>query len=282
MKTLRLFLLLALVICIPGCTSGETSATTKSKTSSSSAHSSVLENMDIYKDVMKDVEESLQEADVEFWHLYNESEKKLYLILRPSEDVCKAYKSSDPRFADALEERINKLKKISELVSELLPKEYVKTIVIMETDKPLDNKGYDLENCLLLIYDGDVLVNAYQGNADQNSYGSSSKTPYTANTSKAPVSSSGERNALRKAKEYLSIMPFSASGLKDQLEYEGFSSSEAQYAVDNCGADWNEQAVKKAEDYLDMMSFSRAGLIEQLEYEGFTHSQAEYGVNQAY
>ena len=68
----------------------------------------------------------------------------------------------------------------------------------------------------------------------------------------------------------------------EQLEFEGYSYSEATYAADNCGADWYEQAVKKAEDYLEVMAFSRSGLVEQLEFEGFTHDQAVYGVNEAY
>ena len=77
-------------------------------------------------------------------------------------------------------------------------------------------------------------------------------------------------------------MAFSYRGLVEQLEYEGYTTSEAEYAADNCGADWNLQAVKKAKEYLSVMSFSRDGLIEQLEYEGFTNSQATYGVEQAY
>ena len=50
-----------------------------------------------------------------------------------------------------------------------------------------------------------------------------------------------------------------------------------KYAVDNCGADWNEQAAKKAKDYMDIFSFSKEELIKQLEYEGFTYEQAVYG-----
>lgn len=87
-----------------------------------------------------------------------------------------------------------------------------------------------------------------------------------------------QKNALSKAQDYLSFTAFSYSGLISQLEYEGFSTEDATYAVDNCGADWNEQAAKKAQDYLDYSSFSRQGLIEQLEYEGFSAEQAEYGV----
>lgn len=94
--------------------------------------------------------------------------------------------------------------------------------------------------------------------------------------------SSGKRNALRSAKDYLAVMPFSYSGLVEQLEYEGYSNSEATYAADNCGADWYEQAVKSAKQYLEVMAFSRSGLIDQLEYEGYTHDQAVYGVDKAY
>lgn len=94
--------------------------------------------------------------------------------------------------------------------------------------------------------------------------------------------SSGMRNALKAAGNYLSLMPFSHSGLIEQLEFEGYSNSEATYAADNCGANWNEQAARKAKDYLDIMPFSRSGLIEQLEFDGFTHEQAVYGVDKVY
>lgn len=89
----------------------------------------------------------------------------------------------------------------------------------------------------------------------------------------------GQKNALAKAQSYLSVMPFSHSGLVDQLEFEGFSHEDSTFAADNCGADWNEQAALKAESYLSIMSFSRSGLIDQLEFEGFTREQAEYGVS---
>ncbi len=92
------------------------------------------------------------------------------------------------------------------------------------------------------------------------------------------TATTGQKNALAKAKEYLNYSAFSRQGLIEQLEYEKFSHADAVYAVDNCGADWFEQAAKMAKQYLDYSSFSRQGLIDQLEYEGFTHEQAVYGV----
>ena len=92
----------------------------------------------------------------------------------------------------------------------------------------------------------------------------------------------GEQMALSSAKNYLRAMGFSKKGLIKQLEYEGYSTSEATYAVNNCGANWNEQAVRVAKNYLNTMAFSKQGLIAQLEYEGFTSEEAQYGADQAY
>lgn len=89
----------------------------------------------------------------------------------------------------------------------------------------------------------------------------------------------GERNALKMAQSYLEFSPFSREGLIEQLDYEGYTSSEAIYAVDNCGADWNKQAVGSAQGYLEYSAFSKEGLVEQLEYEGYTNSEAKHGVN---
>lgn len=88
----------------------------------------------------------------------------------------------------------------------------------------------------------------------------------------------GEKNALNTAKQYLNYTAFSYKGLVEQLEFEGYTSEEAKFGADNCGADWNEQAAKSAKQYMNYSSFSRSGLLEQLEFEGFTPEQAEYGV----
>ena len=100
--------------------------------------------------------------------------------------------------------------------------------------------------------------------------------------SPAQAATPGQRNALAKAKSYLSFTAFSKSGLREQLEFDKFSRSEARWAVARVGVSWRVQAVKKAKSYLSFTSFSRQGLVEQLEFDGFTHSQAVYGVRKAY
>lgn len=88
----------------------------------------------------------------------------------------------------------------------------------------------------------------------------------------------GQMNAIRSAEQYLNFTAFSRTGLIGQLEFEGFSTADAEVAVDSVGADWNAQAAASAQSYLDFTSFSRQGLIDQLVFEGFTPEQAEYGV----
>lgn len=95
--------------------------------------------------------------------------------------------------------------------------------------------------------------------------------------------STGDYNSgdsvVQTAKEYLSYTAFSREGLVEQLEFEGYSHSEAQRAVDSLNVDWEEQALLKATDYLESTAFSYSGLVEQLEYEGFSHTEAVYGAD---
>ena len=137
---------------------------------------------------------------------------------------------------------------------------YIFDVHIFIVDKINPNASYSESEMLLWVDNGAVKYNVIDNN-------------FSSQNTNHPITT-GERNALKSAQNYLSVMAFSYRGLVEQLEYEGYTTSEAEYAADNCGADWNQQAVKKAKEYLAVMSFSRDGLIEQLEYEGFTHSQA--------
>lgn len=107
------------------------------------------------------------------------------------------------------------------------------------------------------------------------------KTQEPAKPSKpaAPAVTVSQRNALSKAKDYLSYTAFSHDGLIDQLVYDKFSTADATYGADHSGADWNEQAAKKAKDYMGYSSFSRQGLIDQLVYDKFTTAQATHGAD---
>lgn len=149
--------------------------------------------------------------------------------------------------------------------------------------QPNEGLKYDYENEFDNIVDN-VVVNDKKEEEEQSntnsttSSSSSTTTPSTSSNASTPSPTTGEKNALRSAREYLSFSAFSYTGLIKQLEYEGYSTEEATYAADNCNANWNEQAAKSAKEYLDMSSFSRQELINQLIYEGYTQEQAEYGV----
>jgi hypothetical protein len=87
----------------------------------------------------------------------------------------------------------------------------------------------------------------------------------------------GQKNARESAESYLNFSGFSRQGLIDQLEYEDYSTEDAEYAVDALDVDWNEQAARSAESYLEFQAFSKQGLIDQLVYEGYTKEEAQYG-----
>lgn len=155
--------------------------------------------------------------------------------------------------------------------------------------QPNEGLKYDYENEFDNIVDN-VVVNDKKEEEEQSntnsttsnssSNNSSSLPTTTAPSTSTPSPTTGEKNALRTAREYLNISAFSYTGLINQLEYEGYLTEEATYAADNCNANWNEQAAKSAKEYLDISSFSRQELINQLIYEGYTQEQAEYGVTQ--
>lgn len=134
------------------------------------------------------------------------------------------------------------------------------------------------ENSSVLVYVREGKESGYLS----ESQGSASSTEKPSDNSSSSVTShmtSSQKNALAKANQYLAYTAFSHDGLIDQLEYEGYSYSDAKWAADNCGANWSEQALKKAEDYLEYTAFSYSGLIEQLEFEGFTSGEAKYGAD---
>lgn len=88
----------------------------------------------------------------------------------------------------------------------------------------------------------------------------------------------GKRNAKKSAKSYISALALSRTQMIEQLEFEGYTTEEATYGADNCGADWNVEAAECAENLLDVMGMSRSQLAEQLEFAGFTDEQIEYAL----
>lgn len=132
----------------------------------------------------------------------------------------------------------------------------------------------------------DTNVSEDKGISEESTYskdtiGEGTTENVASSTEQAPPESmsEGDRQAVEQAKLYLEISAFSYNGLIDQLEFEGYTYSQAAYAAEACGADWSEQALNKAKSYLDISAFSYQGLIDQLEFDQFTHEQAVYGAD---
>ncbi|WP_269516107.1 Ltp family lipoprotein [Brevundimonas subvibrioides] len=96
-----------------------------------------------------------------------------------------------------------------------------------------------------------------------------------------------QRNAVRSARQYLSMTGFSRDGLIAQLSSEygdGYDVADATVAVDSLDVDWNANAARSAEQYLNMTGFSCRGLVEQLSSSSgdkYTEAQAQYGAQAA-
>ena len=110
----------------------------------------------------------------------------------------------------------------------------------------------------------DQPASSTQQNTNSSSPATTSSQPESGSNSQDTMTT-GQKNALRAAEKYLSVMPFSYSGLIEQLEYESYSTEDATYAADNCSADWNEQAAKSAKKYLDVPVVQIPNIVPQFE-----------------
>ena len=64
------------------------------------------------------------------------------------------------------------------------------------------------------------------------------------------VETMGVKNAVGYIKEYLEFSITSEANMREKLADEGFTDSEIEYAMANCGVDWNEQVLLYAKDCL--------------------------------
>lgn len=257
---------------------------------------------EIYKTIVEKIDESFSSFDHKT--VYNGVQKELSIYVAVPVGTRSKMESHYDVIKESWDKTVDSMEKLGESLYTIATVGYgskdVYAAYIYLVEEIKESNDYDESEIVLTIKNGNVIYNLGdeydKGSYSTKQYSSgSSSSSYSSNKSNSASSSSsssssssggyasaGERNALEKAHSYLNYSAFSYSGLIDQLKYEGYSDSEAKYAVDNCGADWYEQAVKKAQQYLEYSSFSRDGLQDQLEYEGFTTDQAAYGVQQAY
>ena len=164
----------------------------------------------------------------------------------------------------------------------------IKILVNGEEFRPTDVNGNEV---MTFTYDGTTyaplraLAEAYGLEVGYDSDRKMATVGYYAEDTYGESSYDGEitdrmNDALNTAIVYLKIMHFSRHALSGQLQIEGFTSAEADYAVDNCGADWNEQALLKAEEMVsDGSNYSAMAVKEMLlSNYGYTGDEAEFAV----
>ncbi|MBE4720526.1 Ltp family lipoprotein [Pseudarthrobacter sp. AB1] len=114
-----------------------------------------------------------------------------------------------------------------------------------------------------------VVIITIASNSGKKDTSATSAPGTSASSPAAPSGTAAQLQALAAAKGYLiSGIGFSQASLTKQLTSSagnGFAEADAQWAVDNAGADWNGQALKAAKGYLTSgMGFSQASLTKQL------------------
>ena len=82
-----------------------------------------------------------------------------------------------------------------------------------------------------------MLIGAFASDSESSETKTEKKVVTTteANTPAAPNETVSESNARKKAASYLEYSAFSRSGLIEQLEYEGFTTAQAEYGVSTTG-----------------------------------------------
>jgi hypothetical protein len=103
-----------------------------------------------------------------------------------------------------------------------------------------------------------------------------------------PAMTASQQQAVDTAQNYLSdSQGFSYNSLLQQLTSsygDGYSQSDAKFAIRYLHPDWNAQAVIAAKNYLsDGQGFSKASLLQQLTSsygDQFTQAQGQYAVDQ--
>lgn len=91
-----------------------------------------------------------------------------------------------------------------------------------------------------------------------------------------------QKEAYDSARSYYSWSDLSEKGFYEQLEAEGYTDEEIQYALNRLKPDYNKLAVRCAKSYYDSRyAMSAQGIYDELvdDWNGFTSEQAEYAVN---
>ena len=84
-------------------------------------------------------------------------------------------------------------------------------------------------------------------------------------------------SAIEAAKKYIETGNYTYTSLIDKLQQDGYSTADAEYAANNCGANWKGMAANEAKKLLDGGMTTKEEVVDQLIFKGFTYEQAVHG-----
>ena len=91
----------------------------------------------------------------------------------------------------------------------------------------------------------------------------------------------GMKDALSRAQEMLDY-GLSAANIYDILLSEGYTNSQANFALENLNVDWNEIAYNRAVYCHEVLNLNKEKLIEELKFERFTDEEIQYAIDKVF
>ena len=222
-----------------------------------------------------------------------ENEETNIYTLKEIKDTLETYKKDIESLNLQKEENIAKKENWKNTISELIEKINTKINVVVpdfNTMSSSEAENWGKNNNMTVTTSTDYSDTILNGKVISQSINAGQTIEKGSNTIKVVYSigrkpTMGELNALKKAQSYSDNMHMSKKRLYEQLTSsygEGFTDSEAQYAIDHVQADWNYNALQKAKSYQSSMNMSKNRIYQQLTSsygENFTASEAQYAID---
>ena len=192
-------------------------------------------------DTYKKLEELLDQHFSEFGHdlVYDEEKRELNIYVEAPENLRSAMNTRDSSLLDSWQKLVESMTTLSDTllkVVEIGGRAFY--VNIYWVDSLNDEHEYTESDYLVWIQNGvvkydysDHLPNSSTPAGASKESRTSEQTAGVSSGSGNDTATFGEKNALKKAQQYLEYTAFSYTGLIEQLEFEGFTNEQVEYAV---------------------------------------------------
>ena len=171
--------------------------------------------------------------------MYDEEKRELNIYVEAPENLRSAMNTRDSSLLDSWQKLVESMTTLSDTllkVVEIGGRAFY--VNIYWVDSLNDEHEYTESDYLVWIQNGvvkydysDHLPNSSTPAGASKESRTSEQTAGVSSGSGNDTATFGEKNALKKAQQYLEYTAFSYTGLIEQLEFEGFTNEQVEYAV---------------------------------------------------